>query len=112
MLDAALDASAGLPLYLVGGAVRDLLRGDADITDIDLAVDGDAAPVARRLARRLGAAARVTVHTAFGTSTVALGGHARRHRAHPLGELRPPGLAAGGRARRDRGRPAAAGTSP
>ena len=56
--------------YLVGGAIRDLLRGDADITDVDLAVDGDAAPVARRLARRLGGAARVTVHTAFGTSTV------------------------------------------
>ena len=69
-LDAALDASVGVPLYLVGGAIRDLLRGEADITDIDLAVDGDAAPVARRLARRLGDAARVTVHTAFGTSTV------------------------------------------
>ena len=62
--------SSGLPLYLVGGAIRDLLRGVGDITDVDLAVDGDAAPVARRLARRLGGAARVTVHTAFGTSTV------------------------------------------
>ena len=50
-LDAALDASSGLALYLVGGAIRDLLRGDAGITDVDLAVDGDAAPVARRLAR-------------------------------------------------------------
>jgi tRNA nucleotidyltransferase (CCA-adding enzyme) len=69
-LDAALDAAAGLPLYLVGGAIRDLLRGEADITDIDLAADGDAAAVAMRLARRLGASARVTVHTAFGTSTV------------------------------------------
>jgi tRNA nucleotidyltransferase (CCA-adding enzyme) len=70
MLDAALDAASGLPLYLVGGAVRDLLRGEADITDIDLAVDGDAAAVAKRLRRRLGGAARVTVHAAFGTSTV------------------------------------------
>jgi tRNA nucleotidyltransferase (CCA-adding enzyme) len=70
MLDAALDAASGAELYLVGGAVRDLLRGDADITDIDLAVDGDAAPIARRLARRLGSPARVTVHHAFGTSTV------------------------------------------
>ena len=69
-LDEAFDASAGLPLYLVGGAVRDLLRGEAGITDIDLAVDGDAAAVARRVASRLGEAARVTVHAAFGTSTV------------------------------------------
>jgi tRNA nucleotidyltransferase (CCA-adding enzyme) len=70
MLDAALDAASGLALYLVGGAIRDLLRGDPGITDVDLAVDGDAAPVARRLARALGSPARVTVHAAFGTSTV------------------------------------------
>ena len=70
MLDAALDAASGLALYLVGGAIRDLLRGDPGITDVDLAVDGDAAPVARRLARGLGSPARVTVHAAFGTSTV------------------------------------------
>jgi tRNA nucleotidyltransferase (CCA-adding enzyme) len=70
MLDAALDAASGLALYLVGGAIRDLLRGDPGITDVDLAVDGDAAPLARRLARALGSPARVTVHAAFGTSTV------------------------------------------
>jgi tRNA nucleotidyltransferase (CCA-adding enzyme) len=70
MLDAALDAASGLELYLVGGAIRDLLRGEPAITDVDLAVDGDAAPVARGLARRLGSHARVTVHLAFGTSTV------------------------------------------
>ena len=70
MLDAALDAAAGDPLYLVGGAIRDLLRGEAGITDVDLAVDGDAAAAAKRLAGRLGGGARVTVHAAFGTSTV------------------------------------------
>lgn len=70
MLDAALDAASGLELYLVGGAIRDLLRGDADITDIDLAVVGDAVPVAWTLAGRLGSRARVTMHAAFGTSTV------------------------------------------
>lgn len=69
MLDAALDAAAGLPLYLVGGAIRDLLRGEAGITDVDLAVEGEAAAVARRLQQRLDGA-RVTVHAAFGTSTV------------------------------------------
>jgi tRNA nucleotidyltransferase (CCA-adding enzyme) len=70
MLDAALDAAAGDPLYLVGGAIRDLLRGEAAITDVDLAVEGDAAAAAEWLARRLGGSARVTVHAAFGTSTV------------------------------------------
>ena len=54
MLDAALDAASGLALYLVGGAIRDLLRGDPGITDVDLAVDGDAAPVARGLPVELG----------------------------------------------------------
>ena len=40
------------PLYLVGGAVRDAyLR--RQITDIDIAVDGDAVSVARRVADRL-----------------------------------------------------------
>jgi tRNA nucleotidyltransferase (CCA-adding enzyme) len=70
MLDAALDAASGLPLYLVGGAIRDLLRGEACITDVDLAADGDTAAVAQGLRARLGGGARVTVHAAFGTSTV------------------------------------------
>jgi tRNA nucleotidyltransferase (CCA-adding enzyme) len=69
MLDAALDAASGHPLYLVGGAIRDLLRGEATITDIDLAVEDDAAAVADDLKQRLDGA-RVTVHQAFGTSTV------------------------------------------
>ena len=33
------ESTAGLPIYLVGGPVRDLLMG-REITDIDLAVDG------------------------------------------------------------------------
>ena len=46
----ALDGLA--PAYLVGGAVRDLLRG-ADAVDLDVAVEGDARAVARALADRL-----------------------------------------------------------
>ena len=43
------DRRVGGPLYLVGGAVRDAyLRGA--ITDIDIAVDGDAIALARRVA--------------------------------------------------------------
>ncbi len=67
-MDRLLPALEGLPpTYLVGGAVRDLLRGAAAV-DLDLAVEGDARTVARTLAERLGGAARE--HERFGTATV------------------------------------------
>jgi tRNA nucleotidyltransferase (CCA-adding enzyme) len=56
------------PLYLVGGAVRDLLLG-ADHLDIDLVVEGDAIRLARAVARAIGA--RVVAHPTFGTAVVA-----------------------------------------
>jgi tRNA nucleotidyltransferase (CCA-adding enzyme) len=66
-----LPALEGLPpTYLVGGAVRDLLRG-ADAVDLDIAVEGDARSVARALADRLGGTARE--HERFGTATVRAG---------------------------------------
>jgi tRNA nucleotidyltransferase (CCA-adding enzyme) len=67
-MDRLLPALEGLPpAYLVGGAVRDLLRG-AQAVDLDLAVEGDARSVARALADRLGGTARE--HERFGTATV------------------------------------------
>jgi tRNA nucleotidyltransferase (CCA-adding enzyme) len=67
-MDRLLGALGGLPpTYLVGGAVRDLLRG-AQAVDLDLAVEGDARSVARALAERLGGGARE--HERFGTATV------------------------------------------
>jgi tRNA nucleotidyltransferase (CCA-adding enzyme) len=67
-MERLLPALGGLPpAYLVGGAVRDLLRG-ADAVDLDLAVEGDARSVARALADRLGGSARE--HERFGTATV------------------------------------------
>jgi tRNA nucleotidyltransferase (CCA-adding enzyme) len=67
-MDRLLPALEGLPpTYLVGGAVRDLLRG-ADAVDLDLAVEGDARSAARALAERLGGSARE--HERFGTATV------------------------------------------
>ncbi len=55
------------PAYLVGGAVRDMLRGSESV-DIDLAVEGDALAVAQAVAERLGGEARE--HERFGTATV------------------------------------------
>jgi tRNA nucleotidyltransferase (CCA-adding enzyme) len=67
-MERLLPALEGLaPTYLVGGAVRDLLRG-AEAVDLDLAVEGDARSVARALADRLGGTARE--HERFGTATV------------------------------------------
>ena len=55
----------GLPIYIVGGAVRDLVLG-RPINDFDLTVEGDAIVLARVLARRYGGG--VTAHTKFGTA--------------------------------------------
>ncbi|MGH2586977.1 MAG: hypothetical protein ACRDJE_18850 [Dehalococcoidia bacterium] len=62
----------GTAVYLVGGAVRDLLIGRMS-PDWDVAVEGDAIGLAREVARRLGLE-RPVVHEAFGTATVTLGG--------------------------------------
>jgi len=63
-----LPALRGLaPAYLVGGAVRDILRGSSSV-DLDLAVEGDALAQARTLAERLGGTA--VEHERFGTATV------------------------------------------
>jgi tRNA nucleotidyltransferase (CCA-adding enzyme) len=70
-MERLLPALEGLPpTYLVGGAVRDLLRG-ADAVDLDLAVEGDARSVGRALADRLQGVARE--HERFGTATVRAG---------------------------------------
>ncbi|HEY8465508.1 MAG TPA: hypothetical protein VIL04_01760 [Solirubrobacterales bacterium] len=57
------------PAYLVGGALRDVLRGlsGADV-DVDIAVEGDAIALARR------AGELVRAHERFGTATVAIDG--------------------------------------
>jgi tRNA nucleotidyltransferase (CCA-adding enzyme) len=54
-------------VYVVGGAVRDVLLGHAP-HELDFVVEGDAVAVARRAAQRLGG--RVVVHDRFGTATV------------------------------------------
>ena len=67
-----LPAVDGLPpLYLVGGAVRDLILG-ASVVDLDLAVEGDGPRTARELAARLDG--ETIPHERFGTASVRAGG--------------------------------------
>ncbi|MGI8946338.1 MAG: hypothetical protein ACR2GL_08890 [Thermoleophilaceae bacterium] len=66
----ALDG-LGTPCHLVGGAVRDLLRGESS-ADLDLALADGAAAAATVLAERLGGSS--VVHDEFATATVRAGG--------------------------------------
>jgi tRNA nucleotidyltransferase (CCA-adding enzyme) len=54
-----------VPLYIVGGSVRDLLLGRR-LNDFDLIVEGDAIALGRSLSSKYGGA--VTAHTKFGTA--------------------------------------------
>ena len=57
--------SLGLPLFIVGGSVRDLVLGRR-LNDFDLTVEGDAIALARSLASKHGG--KVTVHAKFSTA--------------------------------------------
>ncbi len=63
-------AYTGLRLYLVGGGVRDLLL-DRPTLDLDMVVEGDATPLARKVASAC--KAKLTVHAAFNTAKVQWG---------------------------------------
>ena len=65
-LEPIAEAAGGTPVYLVGGAVRDLLLG-RERGDVDVAVEGDAIALARSLG------GEVREHERFGTATVRLG---------------------------------------
>lgn len=58
-------AALKMPLYVVGGFVRDLLLGRAGM-DFDLVVEGDAVTLARELVRKYDG--KITVHEKFGTA--------------------------------------------
>jgi len=62
---AKLARELGYSTYLVGGFVRDLLIGEANL-DLDIVVEGDAIHLARRLAEQYGG--RVHAHARFGTA--------------------------------------------
>jgi tRNA nucleotidyltransferase (CCA-adding enzyme) len=93
-LDRLRDAAGGSPLYLVGGAVRDLLLGRPR-GDVDVVVEGDAPAVARRLG------GDAIEHQRFSTAKAALGEveidlASARAESYPkpgaLPEVRPAGL--------------------
>jgi len=63
----ALADRAGIPLYLVGGPLRDLLLGHPSL-DIDLLVEANAPDLAAEVAAGLGT--RPKLHHAFGTATI------------------------------------------
>jgi tRNA nucleotidyltransferase (CCA-adding enzyme) len=72
--DVVLAAVAGEPgVHVVGGAVRDALRGQVP-RELDLVVEGDALAVAARAAARVGGT--LTVHERFGTATISADGFA------------------------------------
>src|SRR4029079_14037084 len=66
---APVAAATVAPLYLVGGAVRDLLLGRGR-SDLDLVVVGDAAELAAEIGATLS-----TEHERFGTASAVLDGH-------------------------------------
>lgn len=53
--------------YLVGGCVRDMLRGEENL-DIDIVIEGDGIAFAKKLAERIGG--RVKAHERFGTAVI------------------------------------------
>jgi len=55
-----------MPLYLVGGVVRDVLMGGA-VKDFDLVVEGDATALAEFVLKKYGG--RTVSHSRFGTAT-------------------------------------------
>ncbi|HXS47187.1 MAG TPA: hypothetical protein VN756_06965 [Solirubrobacterales bacterium] len=97
------EVAGGKPVYLVGGAVRDLLLGQGRV-DIDLVVEGDATALAARLG------GEVVEHERFATATAQLEGHevdiaTARAESYPhpgaLPEVEPTAGIAADLARRD-----------
>ncbi|MBK9359371.1 MAG: HD domain-containing protein [Bacteroidales bacterium] len=62
-------AEINLPVYVVGGFVRDIFLGRSS-TDIDFVVIGDGVEVARRFAKKLRGHHNVSIFKTFGTAMV------------------------------------------
>lgn len=66
-LAGAIASSKGMPVYLIGGFVRDLILGVKNL-DLDMAVEGDGIIFAEELAAKFNA--KLIRHRRFGTATV------------------------------------------
>ncbi len=69
--------SLGYNAYLVGGSVRDLLRGEKNL-DIDIVIEGDGIIFAKKLAEMMkeeGLSARVKTHERFRTAKIIIDGN-------------------------------------
>jgi tRNA nucleotidyltransferase (CCA-adding enzyme) len=91
---AAIGVAATEPVYVVGGAVRDLLLGRGR-ADLDIVVEGDAAALAARLG------AEPVSHERFATAKVVLDGHqldiaSARSESYPEPGALPEVVPAGG----------------
>ena len=72
LMDIAVKASQiGMPMYLVGGSVRDILLGEP-AKDLDIVVEGDASVLAFEVAR--GLSGEAPAYSQFGTAKVKLEG--------------------------------------
>jgi len=69
-LSGEIAASMGQRAYMVGGSVRDLLRGQKNY-DIDIVIEGDGIAFAKELSGRLGA--KLRTHERFGTAKLIKG---------------------------------------
>lgn len=76
----------GMPVYLVGGFVRDLILGVKNL-DLDIVVEGDGIIFAEDLAARLNT--RLIRHRRFGTATVVIGHHLKVDIATARKEIYP-----------------------
>lgn len=69
-LSGEVAGSLGFSAYLVGGSVRDLLRGESNL-DIDIVIEGDGIVFAKALGKKF--KAKVKSHRRFGTAVVIAG---------------------------------------
>jgi tRNA nucleotidyltransferase (CCA-adding enzyme) len=73
----------GFNAYLVGGCVRDLLRGERNL-DIDIVIEGDGIAFAKRLAEVIGA--KVITHERFGTAQILISQESKVKSQQPVAE--------------------------
>lgn len=78
-----------MPLYLVGGVVRDILLG-RPVKEFDLVVEGDSARFAEHIVKKFGG--RVMIHSRFGSATWSMSENTLRRLNFPALHLAYPSL--------------------